>query len=72
MEKNIVLEILKSTENLLYYNDLTSAKEYIRLEIENLEGITPKKCRNTIYPFFFCDRCSNKNCPDNENKAIKF
>ncbi len=70
MEKNRVLDILKATENLLHFNDIASAKEYVRLEIDNLEGTTPKKCKSPFRNsnFYYCDKCTNKNCPANENK----
>lgn len=67
MEKNAALDILKATEKLLYYDDISFAKEYIRLEIDNLEGTTPKKCRSKFSNFYYCDKCTNKNCPDNKN-----
>lgn len=70
MEKNVVLDILKSTENLLHCNNLPLAKEYVRLEIDNLEGTTPQKCRSPFKnsAFYHCDKCLNKNCPDNRNQ----
>lgn len=67
MDKNIILNILKSAENLLVRNEISIAKEYIRLEIENLEGITPNKCRFISKPSH-CNICHNLNCPDNKNK----
>ncbi len=72
MEKDVVLNILKATKNLLFYNDIVSAKEYVQLEIDNLEGTTPKKCKSPFRNshFYYCDKCSNKNCPDNKNNEI--
>ena len=67
MEKNVVLDILKATENLINYNDIVSAKEYIRLEIDNLQGTTPQKCKSRFSSFYYCDKCTNRNCPDNRN-----
>ncbi len=46
MEKDVVLNILKATKNLLFYNDIVLAREYVQLEIDNLEGTTPKKCKS--------------------------
>lgn len=70
MEKDTVLNILKATENLLHCDDIASAKEYVRLEIDNLEGTTPQKCKSPFKnsTFYHCDKCLNKNCPDNTNK----
>ncbi len=69
MKKSIVLDILKAIKNLLCYNDISSAKEYIQLEIDNLQGNTPLKCKTTFSKsyFYYCNKCSNKNCPDNRN-----
>lgn len=66
IEKNVILEILKRVQVLLSKEEIYYAKEYIKLEIENFEGITPRKCKNTIYKFYYCDKCSNINCPDNK------
>lgn len=66
IEKDVILDILRRIQALINRDKVYYAKEYIRLEIENFEGFTPKKCKNTIYEFYYCDKCSNKNCPDNE------
>ena len=66
IEKDVILDILKRIQLFMNCNEIYYAKEYIKLEIENFERITPKKCKNTIYEFYYCDKCSNKNCPDNE------
>ena len=47
MEETKMLKILDTIRILLEKNCLFEAKEYIRIEIENLKGITQKKCRNT-------------------------
>lgn len=67
MEKNVVIDILKNVENLLFNHEIYIAKEYVRLEIENLEGVTPDKCKFISKPFH-CDVCHNLNCPDNKKE----
>ena len=67
IEKDVILDILRRIQALISRDEVYYAKEYIRLEIENFEGVTPKKCKNTIYEFYYCDKCSNKNCPDKEH-----
>ena len=67
LEKQIVLDILKRTKNLLAHNAIFEAKEYLELEIHNLEGTTPQNCNN-IFKSFFCKKCSNLNCPANKNR----
>ena len=71
MEKKDVLEILHRIHGCLSYGKVDIAKEYLELEIENLQGITPKKCKNTIYKFNYCDKCQNLNCPDNRNEILR-
>ena len=70
MEKEKFLEILKRIQLFLENDDLFEAKEYIKLEIENIEGITEKNCKNTYYSSYdyYCKKCSNFNCNDNCNK----
>lgn len=68
MEETKMLKILDTVRVLLEKDCLFEAKEYIRIEIENLKGITQKKCRNTKYFFGnYCKYCSNLNCSENEN-----
>ena len=47
MEKEKFLEILKRIQLFLENDDLFEAKEYINLEIENIEGITEKNCKKS-------------------------
>lgn len=68
MEETKMLKILDTVGVLLEKDCLFEAKEYITIEIENLKGITQKKCRNTKYFFGnYCKYCSNLNCRENEN-----
>lgn len=71
MEKEEVLIILDRIDNLLFYDDIALAKEYIMLEKDNLRGMTPKKCWGGKQEYSFCRKCSNTNCPDNKS-AVKY
>ena len=73
IEKQNVIEILKAIDNLLSRNDIVNTKEYIKVEIDNLEGKTPEKCKGIFKNFkgfnsSLCNYCSNTNCPDNKGK----
>lgn len=69
METKKFLEIIKRIEILIENNSLFETKEYIRVEIENLEGITEKHCKNSYYSFhdYYCKKCTNFNCNSNCN-----
>lgn len=67
MEKQNMIDILKRINNLLDNDDIFNTKEYIKLEIDNLIGRTPFKCKkNGKYSSYFCKDCYNINCPDNK------
>lgn len=66
IKKQAVIDILKRINVLLIKGAYFEAREYIRIEIENLEGKTPKKCKNEIG---YCKICRNINCPN--NKSVK-
>lgn len=68
MKKAEVINILERIRSLLYNNAQFEAKEYTSLEINNLKGIIPEECRDTLYHYYFCDKCRIINCPKNENK----
>lgn len=70
MDKDKVIEILNQIQVCLKYNSIENAKEYIQIEIDNLNGETEKKCQNTQYYFYdnYCQYCSNLNCNKNINK----
>ena len=69
MEELKLLEILKNIRNLLENNFLYEAKQYIQIEINNIDGTTEKNCKNTYYYFYdtYCKWCSNYNCSSNKN-----
>ena len=49
MENTRFLEVLNRIRSCLLSDDKYTAKEYLRLEVENLEGKTEKKCENKLY-----------------------
>lgn len=63
-----MLKILNQIEVCVERNALDITKDLIQLEIENLKGITQKKCRNTKYYFYdwACKYCLNFNCENNK------
>ena len=70
MENVQMLEILNRIKICIKRDSLDIAKNLTRLEIENLKGITEKRCKNTIYYYcdWACKNCRNLNCNDNKNK----
>ena len=69
MDKNEVIDILLKVKICLKNNSIENALEYIQLEIDNLKGITEKRCKNAKYCFYdnYCQFCSNLNCNSNKN-----
>ncbi len=72
MEETKMIKILDILSNLLNRDNLYVAREYLKIEIENLTGVTEEKCKNTRYYFYncFCKYCSNANCNSNRNKEL--
>lgn len=70
MENSKMLEILQQIKMLLVNNSLDLAMELTQLELDNLNGITEQRCKNTKYYFYdcYCKYCSNLNCGSNKNK----
>lgn len=70
MENLEMLNILKRIELFLKKDSLDLARETVRLELENLKGITEEKCqKNRLYcDDWYCQYCSNMNCTSNMNK----
>ncbi len=73
MEIENFLKILKNIEILLKNGDLFETREYIKIEIENIRGITQINCKNRYYSFYnyYCDGCNNFNCSNNCNIKLK-
>ena len=71
MEESKILEILNRIKVCVKSDSLNVAKELIKIEIENLKGITEQRCKNTKYYFYdTCKYCSNYNCNSNKNLDI--
>lgn len=68
MENLEMLEIIQKIKLFLNKDSLDLARDTIRLELENLKGITEKRCKNTKYYFYdwYCKYCDNKNCASNK------
>lgn len=68
MENSKMLDILNKLYTLLQYDSKDIARNLVRVEIENLKGITERRCHNTIYnnQGWYCKDCHNLNC--NYNK----
>lgn len=70
MEKEQIIDILQMIKSCLNNDLLFEAKELIKIEINNLKGITEQNCKNTKYYFYdwYCKYCSNVNCGSNKNR----
>ncbi len=70
MENQKFLEILYKLRACLSNKDWFIAREYIKLEIENIQGITEKNCKNSRYYCndWYCKECRNLNCSGNMNE----
>lgn len=71
MENIRFLEVLSRVRSCLLNDDRYIAIEYLRLEVENLQELTEKKCENIKYfGTSYCNYCLNVNC--NKNKKGVF
>lgn len=63
-----MLEIIQKIKLFLNTDSLDLARDTVRLELDNLKGITEKRCKNTKYYFYdwYCKYCDNKNCASNK------
>ena len=67
MENTRFLEVLNRIRSCLLNNDKYVAKEYLRLEIDNLKGQTEKRCMNKKrFGKSYCKNCLNANCSENK------
>lgn len=63
MEIQEMLDILEKIRICIKNDSLNIAKDFVNLEIENLKGITEKKCQNNKYAYeWYCSECNNLNC----------
>lgn len=70
MDNNTLIDILNKIRACVEYDLLDTAKDLLKLEIENLKGTTPKRCFDTFSQTnnWHCKNCCNMNC--NYNKKI--
>lgn len=68
MQKIIMLNILDRLEWLVVRNRSYEAKRLVKQEIENIKGITEKKCKKSKINKNYCLICSNLNCNNNKTK----
>lgn len=68
MENAQVLDLLQRLKVCLDRDSVDIARELVTLEINNLEGKTQKRCKNTKYYFYDwgCKYCTNVNCSSNK------
>lgn len=69
MKETVMLNILDKLEWLIVRNRTFEAKKVLRIELDNLKGITQKNCSNTRYYFYdgTCKYCQNVNCKSNKS-----
>lgn len=76
MEDNIeskkMLNILKQVEILTEMGWKDEAIEIANIEIENLQGLTPLKCKNRAEDKDFCKKCHNTNCEENQRTVVAY
>lgn len=65
-----LLEILNRLKIFLDRKEISYAKDYVLLELENFNDTTPYTCKNVLYDNYdyFCKICTNFNCSSNKNK----
>ncbi len=70
MENVKMLEILKRVKICIDRDSPDIAKDLVKIEIENLQGITQQRCQNTKYYFYdwYCMYCENLNCSSNQSR----
>ena len=70
MKYEKMIEILRRIKICLERDSLDIAREYTKLEINNLKGITEKNCKSSKYycNSWYCKECKNLNCTGNMNE----
>ena len=70
MKEQKMLDILYMLRACLVDEDWNTASQYADLEIENIEGVTSKKCKSRMdSDYYYCDRCEILNCANNVNSC---
>lgn len=76
MDSNIqskkMLNILKQVEVLTEMGWKDEAIEIANIEIENLQGLTPLKCKNRAEDKDYCKKCHNTNCEKNQKVVVGY
>lgn len=69
MKETVMLNILDKLEWLIVRNRTFEAKKVLRIELDNLKGITQKNCSNARYYFYdwAYKYCQNVNCESNKS-----
>ena len=69
MEEVKMLEILNRIKICIERDSLMIARDLVKLEIDNLKGITKANCKNTKYYYYDwnCEYCNNLNCRQDKN-----
>lgn len=70
MEDVKMFEILSKIKNCIERDSLMVAKDLVKLEINNLKGITEINCINTKYYYENCSFCTNLNCSSNPKFSL--
>lgn len=71
MENQKVLEILYKVKACLVRNEWAIARDFVKVEINNLKGVTEQECMKNKYCFdWYCKYCSNMNCNSNTRGCL--
>lgn len=70
MKETVMLNILDKLEWLIVRNRTFEAKKVLRIELDNLKGITEQKCKLIKVRKDYCKYCWNYNC-NNYHKCTK-
>ena len=70
MDEIKMLEVLNRLRICIERDSLMIAKDLVKLEINNLKGITKNNCKNTKYYYNNCKFCSNLNCSSNPKFSL--
>ena len=62
MKETVMLNILDKLEWLIVRNRTFEAKRRLKIELENLRGITEQQCKLTKVRKDYCNFCWNYNC----------
>lgn len=72
IESKKMLNILKQIELLIDMGWKDEAIELANIEIDNLQGLTPLKCKNRAEDKDYCKKCHNTNCEKNQKVVVGY